>query len=129
PAPAMPEEARLAMPTQKLGRFDKRDSRRFVNDTFPLGTWLARLFVFGGGLLLTCYGAWEMYGVVNVGQITVLKWGLLILFVANFSWIAIGFTAGLLGFAKLLFVRERHARPTALKTRTAVVMPIYNEAP
>ena len=46
-----------------------------------------------GGVALTVYGAMEMYGVINVGVITTLKWALLVLFIVNFSWIAIAFTS------------------------------------
>ena len=86
--------------------------------------------MFGGGFLLTLYGAMEMFAVVNVGAITPLKWALLILFLANFSWIAIAFTSGVLGFFWLLFrAAPPPGLPAALAAKTAVVMPIYNEAP
>ena len=62
------------------------------------GRWLARLFVFGGGLLLTAYGTYEMYQVVSVSRTTVLQWVLVALFTVNFSWIAVAFTSALLGF-------------------------------
>ena len=64
----------------------------------PATPWLARLFVFGGGLALTAYGAHEMYQVVSVSRTTVLQWVLLALFTINFSWIALAFTSALLGF-------------------------------
>ncbi|MDB5642293.1 MAG: glycosyl transferase 21 family protein, partial [Hyphomicrobiales bacterium] len=74
--------------------------------------------------------AMEMFAVVNVGAITPLKWALLVLFVANFSWIAIAFTSGVLGFVWLLFrAAPPPPLPGALREKTAVVMPIYNEAP
>ena len=84
--------------------------------------------VFGGALALTVYGATEMYGVVNVGGVTLLKWLLLILFVANFSWIALSFASSLVGFVWLAFFAPKPpALPQTLNARTAVVMPIYNE--
>ena len=59
-----------------------------------------------------------------------LKWALLFLFVANFSWIALSFAASVVGFLHLLFVRPKPpALPDRLAARAAVVMPIYNEAP
>ena len=95
-----------------------------------LGCWLARLFVFGGGLGLTAYGAYEMYKVVEVGGVTLLEWALLFLFVANFSWIALACTSAFAGFIwLLLFPPKPPAPPTSLHERTAIVMPIYNEAP
>jgi membrane glycosyltransferase len=128
-APAMPEESRLDMPEQKLSRFDPATERRkFVNKI--RSPWLPRLVTFGGGLALTGWGAYEMYRVIDVGGITFLKWVLLVLFLANFSWIALSFAASVVGFLHLLFVRPKPpAQPERLSTRTAVVMPIYNETP
>ncbi|MDE2578811.1 MAG: glucans biosynthesis glucosyltransferase MdoH [Hyphomicrobiales bacterium] len=129
-APAMPPEQGLAMPVQSLTRFDKRQARRFVAPESLRKPWLARLAVFGGGLALTGYGAYQMYKVVDVGGVTFLKWVLLFLFVANFSWIALAFTSGVVGFLWMLFAdRKPPALPDRLEKRTAVVMPIYNEAP
>ena len=55
---------------------------------------------------LTAYGAREMYGVVEVGKITPLEWALVVLFVVNFSWIALAFTSSVLGFFWLLSARR-----------------------
>ena len=126
----MPPAALLPMPTQSLRQFDASERRKLQAPGLWRTPWLSRLFVFGGGLALTAYGASEMYGVINIGPITTLKWALLVLFVCNFSWIAIAFTSGLLGFGWLLTKgRARPVTPGVLKARTAVVMPIYNEAP
>jgi membrane glycosyltransferase len=126
----MPPEAPLAMPVQSFKRFDKIQRRRWAAPLRAYTPWLSRLLVFGGGLLLTVYGAMEMYRVVDVGAITTLKWALLVLFVANFSWIAIAFTSGVLGLFWLLFrAPPSPDLPEVLGAQTAVVMPIYNEAP
>jgi membrane glycosyltransferase len=88
------------------------------------------LFVFGGALALTVYGEREMYGVVAVGVITPLEWALVTLFVLTFSWICLAFTQCVLGFAWLVFRAPRSTPlPRTLKVQTAIVMPIYNEAP
>jgi len=126
---SMPPPAPLAMPVQKLKRYDKSLKHKALAPQLWRTPFFARLFVFGGALALTIYGAIEMYGVINVGAITLLKWALLVLFVANFSWIALAFTSGLLGFVWLLTQRKPPAHDTPLTSRTAVVMPIYNEAP
>ena len=129
-APPMPPEARLAMPVQSLSRFGPGERRKPVTEHSARAAVLSRLVVFGGGLLLTLFGAYEMYRVVDVGGVTFMEWLLLWLFVVNFSWIAVAFTSGLLGFVLLLFQRRQTpALPSALAARTAVVMPIYNEAP
>ena len=126
--PAMPEEAPLVMPTQNLRSYapPRTGSRSAVEG----GTWLARALIFGGALVVTCYGASEMYKVVSVGGTTPLEWALLILFIANFSWIALAFTSSLVGFLWILALAPKPpGTPQALRTRTAVVMPIYNELP
>jgi len=129
-APAMPREAPLAMPVQSLRRFPRSARRAWADPARAVTPWLARLFVFGGALALTAYGAREMYGVVAVGEITTLEWAMVALFVINFSWICVAFTSSLLGFAWLAVRAPRKsALPTALATKTAIVMPIYNEAP
>ncbi len=126
----MPPEAPLDMPTQSLSKFDRSSRRRDISRHRFLGTLFARLFIFGGGLALTAYGAYEMYEVVAVGGVTLLEWALLILFVANFSWIALAFTNALAGLLWLLFLAPKlPALPASLHERTAIAMPIYNEAP
>ncbi len=126
----MPPAALLPMPTQSLRQFEAHERRKRLAPHLWGMPWASRLFVFGGGLALTAYGASEMYGVIDIGPITTLKWALLVLFVANFSWISIAFTSGILGFGWLLARgAERPQIPQKLKARTAIVMPIYNEAP
>src|SRR6185436_442796 len=72
---------------------------------------------------------YEMYQVVSVSRTTVLQWLLLVLFTINFSWIALAFTSALVGFVVLLARPPAlPAMPTGLRSRTAIVMPVYNEA-
>ncbi|WP_084705196.1 glucans biosynthesis glucosyltransferase MdoH [Beijerinckia mobilis] len=128
--PATPPEAPLTMPVQDLRRFNRSQRRSFVDSHFSLWVWLARLVIFGGGLALTGYGAWQMYQVVSVGGVTLLEWALLVLFIANFSWIALAFTSAVAGFLWLLFrPPATQPLPADLREKTVVVMPIYNEAP
>ena len=72
-----------------------------------------------------------MYHVVGAGTtITLLEWALLVLFVITFSWITLTFTSSIVGFLYLLaHVYKRQPPPPALSQKTAIVMPIYNEAP
>lgn len=128
--PCVPPEAPLAMPAQSLSRFSASDRHERLMRHPTFGCWLARLVIFGGGLALTLYGAYEMHEVVAVGGVTLLEWALLVLFVANFSWIALAFTSALAGFAWLsLFAPKPPPPPNSLREPTAIVMPIYNEAP
>ena len=128
PESFMPPEKHLDMPTQSLRRWSAAQERKPIVEHPKLGTWLARLFVFGGGLLLTGYGTYEMYQVVSVSRTTILQWMLVALFTINFSWIAVAFTSAVLGFFALLrHPRAAAALPTSLVHRTAIVMPVYNE--
>src|SRR5215217_693223 len=124
--PAMPPEKHLDMQTQSLRQWSPADARAPVARHRP--PLLTRSIVFGGALLLTAYGAYEMYQVVTVSRTTVLQWLLLALFTINFSWIAVAFTSALVGFAVLLARDPRTTPlPAKLRSRTAVVMPVYNE--
>lgn len=91
---------------------------------------LARLFVFSVAGLLAGYGAWQMYEVVGQSSATWLQVILVVLFAATFSWIALSAATSLLGFIAMIFGRPRTYREThagCLATRTAIIMPIYNE--
>jgi membrane glycosyltransferase len=127
---AMPPEAHLAMPVQSLFRFNSKKHRVRPAPRSGFATLLARLVIFGSSLALTAYGADQMYEVVAVGGVTLLEWALVCLFVANFSWIALAFTSACAGFLRLLFAPPKPPEiPDRLQARTAIVMPIYNEAP
>lgn len=128
PEPATPPENRLIMPVQSFRHWSKSDRRAPASPQAWRTPWLKRLFVFGGALALTGYGAWEMYNVVSVSRTTSLQYVLLVLFTINFSWIALAFTSAVLGFLGLVFARSRTARVDTLQHRTVVVMPIYNES-
>jgi len=124
---AMPDEAPLAMPGQDLASWDRSSAHRPVRKSRR--PWASRLFVFGGALALTGYGGWQMVETVSIsGSPTPLQLVLVVLFCLTFSWIALAFTSGLLGFAMLLRRPRPNPDPAALHTRTAVLMPVYNEA-
>lgn len=128
PLPATPPENRLIMPVQSFRSWKDEDRRKPAAPRAWKTPWFKRLFVFGGGLALTAYGAWEMYNVVSVSRTTSLQYVLLVLFTVNFSWIALAFTSAVLGFFGLLFDRSRPVHVDSLQHRTVVVMPIYNES-
>ena len=62
----------------------------------------AGLLVIGGAIVLTGFGAEEMYRVLAVNGLTPLAVFMLALFVALFAWIALSFTSALAGFVALL---------------------------
>jgi membrane glycosyltransferase len=126
----LPPEVRMEMPVQSFERWSKKDRYHWQDHDKHYTPWLARFCVFGGGLLVTAFGAYEIYGVVSVGGVTLLEWLLLILFMLNFSWIALAFSSAIVGFVSLMFNNHESLRiPPSLKHRTAIIMPIYNEAP
>src|SRR5271165_1608788 len=127
---SMPGYAPLAMPAQSFRRFSRKERRAWVNPRLARTPLLARAAVFGGAVALTAYGAYQMYKVVGVGTTTALEWVMVVLFVVTFSWLALSFTASVVGFVWLLtHSRKLGPLPDSLSEKTAVVMPIYNEAP
>ncbi len=85
--------------------------------------------------MLTLAGCYEMYQVLQVGGVTILEWMILVLFVLLFAWIAFSFTSAIAGFFVLLFRRkdelgiDASAALPAIESRTAMLLPTYNEDP
>ncbi|MDR3374441.1 MAG: glucans biosynthesis glucosyltransferase MdoH [Ancalomicrobiaceae bacterium] len=125
--PAVPHESRLEMPVQSLRNWngprpssvDRKPGRR---------CGVSRLLVFAGAILLSAFGINEMVQVVQAGGIVGLKWPLLILFAVTYSWIAFSAMSGIAGFIAG-FLSSPRPVPRPLKSRTALVMPVYNESP
>jgi membrane glycosyltransferase len=120
------------MPVQDLRRWD----RRRWHDTAPVSARLRRLLVFTATLALTAAAGYEMYHILTVRNMTVLQVALLVVFTVNFIWIALPFVNGLIGFIVLWggrggrgIIMPPLAQMSPLSTRTALLMPIYNEAP
>ena len=95
-----------------------------------------RLVIFSATLTLTALASYEMYRVLSVIAMTPLQLVLLVVFTLNFVWIALPFVSGLAGFIILWCGRSGSGLTMAplaavppLTTRTALLMPIYNEAP
>jgi membrane glycosyltransferase len=129
---ALPDEAPLAMPTQSLRESPPRSPRPA---SAPRAMLLRRVIVIGGAVALTGAGAVEMYQVFAVNGLTALGVVMMLLFVALFAWIALSFTSALAGFCSLLGGGGRRLGTgpdtplPQLKTRTALLMPSYNEQP
>ncbi len=126
---ALPDEAPLAMPTQSL-RIAPAASARPA--TSPRGIGTRRLLVIGGATALSVVATYEMYLVLGANDLSSLVVFMLVLFLALFAWIALSFTSALAGFASLLggggkrLIAPETVVPT---TRTALLMPTYNELP
>lgn len=124
----LPAEARLEMPTQSLRHRPPRGGR-FASA--PRAVGLRRLLVIGGAIVMTAFGAREMYRVLAVNGATPLAIFMLALFVALFAWIALSFTSAIAGFISVIGGGGKRLLATdALpSTRTALLMPTYNESP
>jgi membrane glycosyltransferase len=125
---ALPDEAPLTMPTQSLRQAPAR-TRRFASTPRAMG--VRRFFVIGGAIVLTGFGTNEMFKVLAVNGLTPLAVFMLALFVALFAWIALSFTSAIAGFVSVLARGGRRlVAPNDLpRSRTALLMPTYNESP
>jgi membrane glycosyltransferase len=99
------------------------------------GMAMRRAFVLASTAALTGAGAYEMYRVVEVGGVTIMEGLVLVLFVALLAWIAFSFASALPGFWVLL-QGKGNALPISddrelpsIASRTAVLLPTYNENP
>jgi membrane glycosyltransferase len=130
--PLLPPESPLAMPVQTL-RAGKLHGRRFPST--PGGMFWRRAAVIGTAMLLTLVATYQIWWLLRGGGTDVLETVLLVLFVLLFAWIVQAFVGALAGF--VLIVSKRRARlglsaklpQPALSSRTALLMPTYNEDP
>lgn len=97
--------------------------------------WPRRACILAGTILMTLAGCYEMYEVLQVGGVTILEWIILVLFVLLFAWIAFSFMSAIAGFLVLLFRGKDELRVDtmaalpAIESRTAMLLPTYNEDP
>nr|WP_236843521.1 glucans biosynthesis glucosyltransferase MdoH [Bradyrhizobium icense] len=117
------------MAAQPLRRFEPPPAPRFAS------MWARRAFILAGTAALTSAACYEMYRVLQVGGVTILESIILVLFVLLFAWIAFSFMSSLAGFAMLLTRKKNElgidpAAPLpATQSRTAMLLPTYNEDP
>jgi membrane glycosyltransferase len=116
-------------------RFDQPTDRQLAPAPLKAGLSFRRLFIFAGTALLTIAGGHEMYGVVKVGGVTVLEAILLAFFLVLLAWVAFSFISALVGVFVLLTRRHcglainRDGPLPELSSRTAMLLPTYNEDP
>jgi membrane glycosyltransferase len=127
----LPPASPLPMPEQSLW-----ETRRPA--PIPAKGWalaFRRGLVASATVALTGAAAYEMYEVLKVGGLTVAEGMVLGLFVLLFAWIAFSFVSTLIGFVATLFGPDRTldidstAALPPLSSRTALLLPIYNEEP
>jgi membrane glycosyltransferase len=128
----LPAESPLQMPEQTLreGQLKVRRHR-----TSPRLIGLRRFYIFGGTLAMTAIATRMMWRVLSANGISVLEACLLVLFVGLFAWIALSFASAVAGFLTAVFDRGYRLGidpdkplPT-VHSRTALLMPTYNEDP
>ena len=125
----LPPEAPIAMPEQD---FSAPVSR--VKEVKRSGYWVPRAAIFAGAAVLTAAFGYELFSILAFEVMTPMQFLFLILSTIAFGWIATGSLSAALGFLPL-FAGERAdtiAPPpvsTLLKTRTAILLPVYQEDP
>jgi membrane glycosyltransferase len=124
PDSAMPPEARLSMRPQDLGYAPPRLPMRPSGEA----VWFARFILVAVSLGITTYGIYQMLQVVRFANMTVLQGMMIFFFGVSLAWIAFSAGSVIAGASKR---RDPLPDPhTGLGgTRTALVMPIYNEDP
>lgn len=117
------------MPVQDLGRAPERAVARrrdWAGTAIRAATLISAAFI-------AAYFIHEMYAVLSTTTMTAVQGVMLALFSLNIAWIAFAFALATLGFGALLVSRLRgrgelapRARP---ESRTAILLPTYNEDP
>jgi len=128
----LPAEAPMSMPEQsfKEGRLQVPRQR-----TAPRLMALRRFYILGGTGAMTLAATVMMWKVLAMNGISVLEACLLVLFVALFAWIALSFSGAVAGFLTAVFDRgyklgiDPDQPLPVVHTRTALLMPTYNEDP
>ena len=128
----LPPESPLAMPVQTLAGGTLRDPGF---PTRPPNMRWRRFAVIGSAVAVTLFAAYQIWWLLRGNGIDPLEGTLLLLFVLLFAWIVQAFVGAVAGFVLVLQkrparlgIRPGEALP-ALATRTALLMPIYNEEP
>src|SRR5690606_21850947 len=101
--------------------------------TFPGALWRRPLF-FSLVILSTLGGALLMLDILRANSLTVLEGVILLLFLVTFGWIVVSFWSAVAGFLlqwlrrdPLTLARQAPVPAAPIRTRTALVMPVYNE--
>jgi membrane glycosyltransferase len=118
----MPFERPLVMPVQEL----RRAPAAAAFDRIDVRAVLARIIVIAGTLGITSYGVYEMFGTVGFSNMTVLQGVLIFFFTITMAWISFAAAAAVAG---LLIPAARAPEGQIAGSRTALLMPVYNEDP
>ena len=121
---SVPATAPLDMPEQDLSKAPGPPA--------PLmDVRLRRVVTFGGAGTITALAGAVMIDLLAAGGFTVLDAAAFVLFVVLFGWTAFGFVSAAAGFVvQWGATRPRRPEPQpVILTRTALLMPTYNEDP
>jgi len=126
----LPAEAPLAMPVQDLTL--KPEAARSASLGYVGPLFQRRLFLIVGSFLFGLLAAQEMFTPLRSDGIDWIDAGFFLLFFGLFAWIAFGFLNAVAGLFVLLGRGAIQPQPQPHRlplpaTRTAVLMPIYNE--
>ena len=87
---------------------------------------VARLVAVLGTAAITTYGIYEMFGIVGFARMTVLQAILIFFFAITLAWIAFACASAVIG-SLLPIVGDKTTAPAG-NSRTALLMPVYNES-
>jgi membrane glycosyltransferase len=120
----MPFERPIDMPVQDLRR-----APQVVRALGPAPSRVifARAIATLGTLGITGYGVYEMLGIVDFARMTVLQGVLIFFFTITLAWIAFAAASSIVGLLVPVFIPKTQA--SLAGSRTALLMPIYNEDP
>ena len=125
PDAPLPRQEPMAMPTQSLGSYDKRQRHRLKGEPRVRVARAALALITTLGTIFLTH---QMYLVLQVGELTGVERVMLVLFVINIAWIGLGSVSPLMGFLLGAGHREVADGPPPTR-RTALLMPTYNEDP
>lgn len=117
----MPYERPLEMPVQDLAHAPPSDAL----EAPEARVIAARVVSVGGMLAITTYGVREMLAIVSISDMTILQGVMLFFFALTLAWI--GFAAGSAIVGLIPSPTPPGASPA--NSRTALLMPVYNEDP
>lgn len=126
----LPAEAPLDMPVQN---FHGNAPATIEVHTRPPGLLARRLLLISATAVLGMAASIDVRFVLALDGVTLLDIFFLILFVPLVCWIAFGFVSSLVGFVTMMIRDHPGFTPVPkpadnLRHRTAVLMPVYNEA-
>lgn len=124
PLSDLPAAAPLAMPVQALDQSPVRDFGRTMGQP-----WARRAALIAFTVLTTVLAVVVLHDAFSADFLTGAEVVHLVLFASLFAWTAFAFASAFAGFAVSLAPRRDEGTTQPLTARTAILAPVYNEAP